>query len=50
MNAVKGGNSGIDLALKKAMNKITATVNRKCSKLLFFTPLETPFPEVRQKG
>lgn len=50
LNAVKGGNSGIDLALKKAMNKITATVNRKCSKLLFFTPLETPFPEVRQKG
>ena len=50
LNAVKGGDSGVDLALRKAMNKITATVNRKCSNILLFTPLPTPFPEVKQRG
>lgn len=49
VGAVKGGNAGINIALKKAMNKITATINQKCKNLLLFKPLEAPFPEVRQR-
>lgn len=47
--AVKGGQTGVDLALRKAMNKITATVNQRCKKILGFENLTTPFPEVRQR-
>lgn len=47
--AVKGGQTGVDLALRKAMNKITATVNQRCKKILGFENLPTPFPEVRQR-
>ena len=49
VGAVKGGQAGIDTALKKAMNKIAATINQKCKNLLLFKPLEAPFPEVRQR-
>lgn len=47
--AVKGGDSGVNLALQKSMNKVTATINRKCEKLLLFNKLETPFPEIRKR-
>lgn len=47
--AVKGGQTGVDLALRKAMNKITATVNQRCKKILGFEQLPTPFPEIRQR-
>lgn len=46
--AVKGGQSGIDLAFQKAMNKITATINHKCKDLLMFKKLDTPFPELKK--
>jgi len=46
--AVKGGQSGIDLAFQKAMNKITATINHKCKDLLMFKKLDTPFPEIKK--
>lgn len=47
--AVNGGDSGVTLALQKSMNKITATINKKCEKLLFFEKLDTPFPEIRKR-
>jgi len=52
LDAVKGGASGVDVAYKKALNKITATFNRKLKgPETFFGPqkLDTPFPEVRQR-
>lgn len=45
--AVEGGSSGIDLAMKKAMNKITSVINQKCKNLLLFEKLPTPFPSIR---
>lgn len=50
LDAIKGGQSGIDLAFQKAMNKITATINHKCKDILFFKKLDTPFPEIRKRG
>ena len=47
--AVKGGESGVNLALQKAMNKVASVINHKCEKLLMFEKLETPFPEVKQR-
>lgn len=47
--AVKGGKSGITLALQRACNKAASVINRRCADLLDFRPLETPFPEVRQR-
>lgn len=48
LDAIKGGKATVDTQLKKAMNKIVSTMNRKISKK-FGAKLETPFPEVRQR-
>lgn len=47
--AVKGGTSGIALALQKACNKSASVINRRCADLLDFRPLPTTFPEIRQR-
>lgn len=47
--AVKGGKSGITLALQRACNKSASVINRRCADLLDFRPLETPFPEIKQR-
>lgn len=47
--AVKGGTSGIALALQKAANKSASVINRRCADILDFAPLPTPFPEVKQR-
>ncbi len=47
--AVKGGKSGITLALQRACNKSASVINRRCADLLDFRPLPTPFPEVKQR-
>lgn len=47
--AVKGGKSGITLALQRACNKAASVINRRCADLLDFRPLPIPFPEVRQR-
>lgn len=47
--AVKGGKSGITLALQRACNKAASVINRRCADLLDFRPLETPFPEIKQR-
>lgn len=47
--AVKGGKSGITLALQRACNKAASVINRRCADLLDFAPLPTPFPEVKQR-
>jgi hypothetical protein len=49
MPAVDGGEWGVNLALQKALNKVTATINQKCKNLLTFDKLETPFPELKQR-
>lgn len=47
--AVKGGASGITLALERACNKSASNLNRRCADILGWSPLSTPFPEVRQR-
>lgn len=47
--AVKGGASGISLALERACNKSASNLNRRCADILGWSPLSTPFPEVRQR-
>lgn len=47
--AVKGGKSGITLALQRACNKSASVINRRCADLLDFAPLPTPFPEIKQR-
>lgn len=47
--AVKGGKSGITLALQRACNKSASVINRRCADLLDFRPLETPFLEIKQR-
>lgn len=48
-DALKGGPAVLTTCMQKAMNKITANVNRKCSGMLGFDRLETPFPELRKR-
>lgn len=55
LDAIKGGKSGVDTALKKSMNKIIATINRKVFKksddgFLSPKPIPTPFPELRRRN
>lgn len=45
--AVQGGEMGVNLALQKAMNKVTSVINKRCEKLLLFEPLPAPFPSIR---
>lgn len=50
--AFRGGDQAVDVAMKKAMNKIVATINRKIPDgETFFgsQKLPTPFPEVRSR-
>ena len=49
LDAIKGGQSTVDLQMKKAMNKIVATINHKLKNGKGFFgdgKLETPFPEI----
>lgn len=49
LEAIYGGKGAVDMAIKKAMNKITATINRKIKdgKTFFGAEkLPTPFPEL----
>ena len=47
--AIRGGKASVDLALKKAANKIAGLIQHKCKNLLFEGEVETPFPEVRRR-
>lgn len=50
--ALKGGQSSVELALKKAMNKVVSVINHKTKATDFFgnkVKLPTPFPEIRKK-
>lgn len=51
-SAFRGGRSTVDLQMKKAMNKIVSTINKKIPDgKTFFSPqkIPTPFPEVVQR-
>lgn len=51
-NAFRGGSATVDTQLKKAMNKIVATINRRIPDgKTFFGPqkIPTPFPELKQR-
>lgn len=51
LDAVKGGKAAVDVALKKAMNKITSQINMKLKGKDFFSrkKLPTPFPELTKR-
>jgi len=53
MDAVKGGDSGLDNSIQKAINMAVATINHKLSTSqnawYSMTRLETPFPEVKKR-
>lgn len=41
--------NALDVAMKKAANKMVSKINLRCKKLLDFQKLELPFPEVRSR-
>ena len=47
--AVRGGKYGIQLALKKAANKVAGYIQHTCKKILLPGELPTPFPEIRRR-
>lgn len=49
LEAIRGGQSAVDIAMKKAMNKIVSIINRKIDKKGFLEneKIEVPFPELR---
>lgn len=49
LDAIRGGQSAVDIAMKKAMNKIVSIINRKIEKKGFLEKekIEVPFPELR---
>ena len=49
LQALKGGQAAVDLAVKKAANKIAATIQRKCANDFFLPPVGVPFPELRSR-
>ena len=49
LNAIRGGQSAVDIAMKKAMNKIVSIIRRKTKNLIGVKPPEVPFPELRQR-
>lgn len=51
LDAIRGGQSAVDIAMKKAMNKIVSIINRKIEKKGFLDKekIEVPFPELRQR-
>lgn len=50
-SALKNGKASVDLAFKKAANKVISVINQKIKdgKAFFSDKLDTPFPEVRRK-
>lgn len=51
--ATKGGKAAVDMAMKKAMNKVTSVINKKIKDVDFLgrrMRLDTPFPEVQRKN
>lgn len=49
LDALKSGQSSIDIAMMRAANKITSVINQKCKGLVGFEKLDIPFPEVRTR-
>lgn len=49
IGAAEGGEAGMNVALQKALNKVSSVINHKCENLLLFEPLSTPFPELKQR-
>lgn len=47
--AVRGGKGGVNLALKKAANKIAGLIQHKCKDFLLPGEVTTPFPEIRRR-
>lgn len=47
LEAIRGGQSAVDIAMKKAMNKIVSIIRRKTKNLIGVKPPEVPFPELR---
>ena len=47
--AVNGGRGGVNLALKKAANKIAGLIQHKCKDFLLPGEVKTPFPEIRRR-
>ena len=47
--AVKGGAVGVQIAMKKAANKVAGLIQHTCKKILLPGELPTPFPEVRRR-
>ena len=47
--AVRGGAIGVQIAMKKAANKIAGLIQHTCRKILLPGELPTPFPEVRRR-
>lgn len=47
--AVRGGKYGIQLAMKKAANKVAGYIQHTCKKILLPGELPTPFPEIRRR-
>ena len=50
-SALKNGKASVDLAFKKAANKVISVINQKIKdgKAFFSDKLDMPFPEVRRK-
>ncbi len=49
MDALKGGKGTVDLAIKKAANKIAGRLAKEVAGRPFAEKVETPFPEVRRR-
>jgi hypothetical protein len=47
--AVRGGKGGVNLALKKAANKVAGLIQHTCKKFLMPGEVTTPFPEIRRR-
>lgn len=52
LDAIRGGKSMVDIAMKKAMNKIVSIINRKIQKKGFLDQkkIDVPFPELRKRS
>lgn len=51
LDALKGGKAAVDVAGKKAMNRVASIINHKLEKSDFFSKkkIDIPFPEVQKK-
>lgn len=52
LDAIRGGKGMVDIAMKKAMNKIVSIINRKIQKKGFLDQkkIDVPFPELRKRS